>query len=130
MSGVSEFRSRLLERREELARLGALVRAEFLLDEILAELDAAVSGDAGQLLRLSAAAEVSGYTADHLRTLIKSGKLTNYGRPHAPRVRRGELPRKPGHRSSGGLTQADAVANLKSQIVGNAIPATRRRHHG
>ena len=61
--------------------------------------------------------------------LIRSGKLTDYGRPHAPRVRLDELPRKPGHQP-GALTPARAVANLQAQIVGNAITAPKRKQNG
>jgi len=58
-----------------------------------------------------------------------AGKLTDYGRPHAPRVRLDELPRKPGHQP-GALTPARAVANLQAQIVGDAITASKRRQNG
>src|SRR5690348_263501 len=123
------FRAWLVERRYELALLGALVKGELLVDEILAELDAIERESNRELLKLSQAACVCGYTADHLRALIKAGKLTDYGRPHAPRVRRDELPLKPGY-AVRLLTPASAIATLRAQIVGNAIPAVRRRHNG
>lgn len=41
------------------------------------------------------AAKESGYTADHLRDLLRQGKLPNVGEENAPRIRRGDLPRKP-----------------------------------
>lgn len=91
------LRARLLGRRAELARLGALVQGDRLIDEILAELDAVEREETGRLMKLSDASRACGYTADHLRVLIKAGKLADYGRPHAPLVRRDELPLKPGH---------------------------------
>jgi hypothetical protein len=123
------LRARLLWRRAELARVGALVQGERLLDEVLSELDAAERTEKARLLKLSEASRLCGYSPDHLRVLIKAGKLTDHGRPHAPLVRRDELPRKPGH-SAPALTPARAVANLKAQIVGHAIPSALRRHNG
>lgn len=83
----------------------------------------------GKLVKLSEASRACGYTADHLRVLIRAGKLTDCGRLHAPRVRLDELPKKPGHQP-GALTPARAVANLQAQIVGNAITASKRRQNG
>jgi len=91
------LRARLRGRRAELARLGALVQGDRLIDEILADLDTFEREETGRLLKLSDASRICGYTADHLRVLIRSGKLADYGRPHAPLVRRDELPLKPGH---------------------------------
>lgn len=62
-----------------------------------AELDAALAAESAVLLSLSEAARVTGYSADHFSPLIRVGKLQNYGRKHAPRVRLAELPRKPGY---------------------------------
>lgn len=123
------LRARLLWRRAELARVGALVLGDRLLDEVLSELDTAERNEKARLLKLSEASRLCGYSPDHLRVLIKAGKLTNHGRHHSPLVRRGELPRKPGH-ATPALTPAAAVANLKAQIVGNAIPSRIRRQNG
>ena len=119
------LRARLVGRRAELARLGALVQGDRLIDEILADLDAVEREARGELVKLSEASRACGYTPDHLRVLIRSGKLTDYGRPHAPRVRLDELPRKPGHRS-GARSPARVVASLQARIVGNAVPARKR----
>src|SRR5574341_1168369 len=123
------LRARLRGRRAELARLGALVRGERLIDEILADLDEFERQENGPLMKLSEASRACGYTADHLRVLIRAGKLADYGRPHAPLVRADELPRKPGH-AGPALTQSRVIANLKAQIVGNAITPARRRQNG
>lgn len=129
VAALEFLRARLRWRREELARVGALVQGERLLDEVLSELDAAERAETARLLKLSEASRLCGYSPDHLRVLIKAGKLSDHGRPHAPLVRRDELPRKPGH-STPALTPARAVANMRSQIVGNAIPSALRRHNG
>ena len=59
-----------------------------------AELDEALRTLGEETLSLVEAAEASGYSSDHLGSLVRSGKLTNHGRPNAPRVRRGDLPIK------------------------------------
>jgi len=123
------LRARLLWRRAELSRLGALVQGDRLIDEVISDLDRAEQQQDGRLLKLSEASRLCGYSPDHLRVLIRAGKLTDHGQPHAPLVRGDELPRKPGH-STPTLTPARAVANLKAQIVGNAIPSRQRRYNG
>lgn len=50
-----------------------------------------------ETLTLSEAAERSGYSADHLSRLIRHGKLPNAGRKGAPRIRRADVPTKPGY---------------------------------
>jgi hypothetical protein len=59
------------------------------------ELAAALRDRDDRTLTLRQAATLSGYSADHLGRLIRAGKLRNVGRPHAPRVQPGDLPRKP-----------------------------------
>lgn len=49
---------------------------------------------ANQLLDLSAAARACGYSPDQLRRYLDDGRLADHGRPHAPLVRRGDLPRR------------------------------------
>ncbi len=45
-------------------------------------------------LSLVDAARISGYCADHLGHLVKTGKIPNAGRTGAPRIRRADLPMK------------------------------------
>ena len=59
-----------------------------------AELDEALRTLGEETLTLVEAAGVSGYTSDHLGSLIRGGKIPNYGRKHAPRVRRSDVPIK------------------------------------
>ena len=60
------------------------------------ELEAALREQDGKLLTLTAAAAESGFSPDHLGRLVRDGKLPNYGRPHAPRIRLADVPRKVG----------------------------------
>lgn len=59
------------------------------------ELEAQARSEAEQLLTLREAELRSGYSAEHIRHLVRDKKLCNYGRKGAPRVRAGDLPRKP-----------------------------------
>ena len=78
---------------ETLRSFGAAGQAEAVA-RCADELARAIEASAGELLTVSGASVVSGYSRDHLARLIRQGKLANVGRPHAPRVRRGDLPRK------------------------------------
>jgi hypothetical protein len=64
------------------------------LEEALAE-----AGDTP--LTLTEAAAESGYTAEHLRRLVRENRIPNAGRKHAPRIRRADLPRKAGDLTPG-----------------------------
>jgi len=77
-----------------LRRRGASVQADVLLS-CAGELDGAATEAELEALTLAQAAEESGYSVDHLARLIRQGKLRNAGRPNAPLVRRGDMPRKP-----------------------------------
>jgi hypothetical protein len=49
-----------------------------------------------ELLTLEHAARESGYSAEHLGREVREGRIPNAGRKGAPRIRRADLPRKPG----------------------------------
>jgi excisionase family DNA binding protein len=91
---LDEFRSLWERRRDDFAHLRAQIDAATLIDHLLADLAPATAEHHTTLLTLTQAAHVSGYSADHLGRLVRIGELTNYGRPHAPRVRTGDLPRR------------------------------------
>lgn len=76
-------------------RDGALVEGAALLRRCADELEARVAAYGAELLDLQDAAAESGYSADHLGRLVRDGTLPNAGRPHAPRIKRADLPRKP-----------------------------------
>jgi hypothetical protein len=81
-------------RAAQLRRLTADERSAHVLEHVAAELDAALQRHEDSVLTLTAASRECGYTAGHLRRLIREGRLENAGRRNAPRVRRGDLPAK------------------------------------
>ena len=105
-------------RRKELERLGALVNAASLYDEVLADFESFTEYD--RLLTLTEAATHSGYSADHLGRQIREKKIPNSGRPNAPRIRLSDLPIKPGH-----LPPAEDACDLtptsKRQVVRSIV---------
>jgi len=68
-----------------------------VLEGCAAELESALAAGDGERLTLAQAALVSGYSVPHLRRLIAEGSLRNVASEGRPMVRRGDLPRKPGH---------------------------------
>lgn len=64
-----------------------------------------------EALSVAEAAEESGYTTRHVRRLIEDGTLPNAGDSSSPKVRRRDLPRKPGNRRPGGRSSGRASAS-------------------
>ena len=91
----NEFIARWKVRRDDFQRLGALVNGATLCDEILEDLESLMKVDENALLTLKEAAQYSGYSQDHLGRLVREGKIPNNGRPGAPLLQRGDVPRKP-----------------------------------
>ena len=74
-------------------------RGSALLRQCATELDVASREHDAEALTIPQAAEASGYSRDHLRSLVSTGEIPNAGRKGSPRIRRADLPVKPGHRS-------------------------------
>lgn len=116
LAPLGELLAKWSLRRDVARELAAVVPLDRVCDEVIADLGALDEAYGQELLTLSEAAEESGYSQDHLRRLIREGKLTNAGRHHAPLVRRADLPRKPGHLRSG-RTGINNAAPSREQIV-------------
>lgn len=61
------------------------------------ELEDARNAALGEPLTLTAAATLSGYTTSRLKQLLRAGTIPNAGTKGAPRIRRSDVPRRPGH---------------------------------
>lgn len=59
------------------------------------ELRQAIDTSQTEVLTLAEAALASGYSKRRLREMVAEGTLPNAGRKNAPRLRRGDLPKKP-----------------------------------
>lgn len=91
---IEEVRERWLTRREELARLDAHVDGVRIIDQFVADLEAIEQDEADEILSLTRAADLSGYSSEHLARCIRQGRIPNAGRRNKPMIRRGDLPRK------------------------------------
>lgn len=96
----TELPAQWRELKEQLASIGALVDPAKLLELCAQQLETGLRAAENDVLTLQDAARESGMHADTLRHLISKGKLPNAGRKGAPRIRRGDLPRKPGPRTA------------------------------
>ena len=65
-------------------------------------------------LTLAEAALESGYSVDHLRHAVASGQIANAGRRGAPRIRRADLPKKPGAPATAPAGGYDPDADARS----------------
>lgn len=124
------LRHRWLARRDELRRLHALVDGAELCDALLADLDATVRAESAVALSLRDAAELSGYSADHLGRLIRAGTLPNVGRRHAPKIRLADLPRKASAPEPvDDLTSTRALVRSRVQIARSVVTSMKEHDH-
>lgn len=127
---LTAFRDRWLTRRDELRRLHALVDGATLCEALLADLDATLRADDAVELSLRDAAQLSGYSADHLGRLLRAGTLPNVGRPHAPKIRIADLPRKASAPETlGDLTSRRAVTRSRVQIARSVVTSMKEHDH-
>jgi hypothetical protein len=96
-SRLDDIVERWMARRDVAKSLGGLVDGARLCDEVLRDLEDLRRVSDGAILSLTDAAERSGYSREHLGRLVRAGRIPNAGRPNAPKIRIGDLPRKPGY---------------------------------
>ena len=98
------------ERAADVRTWAAAEGAALALERAAAELDETVREALDERLTLEQAANESGYSKRRLRELLAEGAVPNAGRKGAPRIRRAELPRKPGRIGASGY-DVDTDAN-------------------
>jgi|SRR5665213_717956 len=76
------------------------------------DLEAGLRDDGAELLTLASAERESGYSRDRLRHMVADGDVPNAGRKGAPRIRRGDLPRKSKASRSAGFDASARAAEL------------------
>ena len=92
-----QFIARYRARQEEYRRVGALVNGVQLLDDVIADFGLLCQEEDDAELTLEEAAFESGYSSDHLRRLVRLGRLHAYRRGRRLFFRRADLPKKPGN---------------------------------
>ena len=77
-----------------LRELGAEAQAR-ALEWCAEELEQAQREEQLEELTLQEAADASGFSYSAIQKMVSNGELTNVGEKGSPRIRRGDLPRKP-----------------------------------
>lgn len=119
-----EIVARWTSRLEEWRRFNVQVDGATLAAEVLADLQQVAANEGDVALTLSAAADLSGYTTDHLSRLIRDGTIRNAGRKGSPRILRKDLPIRPSRVASGRGAPYNAVADARFL----RSPAVRSNH--
>ena len=71
-----------------------------------------------EALTLSEGEAESGYSRATLERMLSDGKIENAGEPGAPRVRRCDLPRKPGRGTQLGIANGDLADEILTRREG------------
>lgn len=118
---VAEIRDKAAEFRDDF---GDEARAR-ALEWAAARLDAALHEFSSQQLTLAQAARESGYSPEHLGRFVRLGRIPNAGRPHAPRIRRADIPHKPGV-----LRPAPITLMVDRTQIARSVVSRKRAHDG
>lgn len=76
-------------------RRGVFVNGADVVAEVLDDVRSVLADERDAVITLTEASRRCGYSAAHLGRLVRDGVIPNAGRPNAPRVRSGDLPKKP-----------------------------------
>ena len=93
------FDALLVDWREDTARFrswGDEVRA-MMLERVMLDIERVIHAAGDETLTVAGASREGGYSERQLRRMLQRGTVHNMGRPNAPRIRRSDLPRKPGY---------------------------------
>lgn len=120
-----EFVARWEKQARELEQLGALVNGAALCRVILQDFTLTLGATADRVASLAEAASESGYSVEHLGRMVRQGRIPNAGRPNAPRIRLGDLPRKPSGKLPQGPGSDDLLGASTRQIVRAVVTSNR-----
>lgn len=116
MTGPDELPGRWRVRAADLEVFAPPAAAAFRA--AASELEEALLARADELLTLADAAAVSGYSARRLRELIADGTIPQAGRKHAPRIRRADLPVRPGATSTSSVPAGYDLEEDAAELAG------------
>lgn len=124
MVAPSELPARWREEAEKLRERYGLEELARTCEAHARELEASLNHTANELLNLRQAAAESGYSPDHLGELVREGRIPNAGRKNAPKIRRADVPVKPGHGPPAVAEDAPDDASVRS-LTRRAIRSLR-----
>ena len=117
MRALAALAQRWRTRADDLARFSGPAAEAFR--ECASELTAALESDDDSVTLLEAS-RLGGYTTDHLQRLVSKGTLANVGRKYRPRIRRVDVPMKPGHTPPLLATPVESHLSPRRRIVADA----------
>jgi hypothetical protein len=121
--GAGGLVAKWTDRARRLREWAAAEEAARAWEAAARELQLALEGESEKLLNLQQASVASGYSPEHLGRLVRQGRIPNAGRLNAPRIRLGDLPRKPGR--TGPDLSTRAPSRSRSAIVHQVLDGLR-----
>ena len=113
MTSVEALVARWLAEADSVERYASKASAR-VLRVVAAELTEALREEADEPLTLAEAAELGGFASDTLRHRVADGSIPNAGEPGRPRIRRADVPTKPGANNA---TTDDEAARAALSIL-------------
>ena len=95
MSAMHDLLTRWRDEAETVERCGHESTGK-LIRRLTIEVEEALRDDQDETLTLAEAALESQYSVEHLRKLLSKDRIPNAGEKGRPRIRRGDLPARPG----------------------------------
>ena len=120
-SGAAAIVAKWEARRADPIGARALVPLSAVVDEVLSDLREIQRAE-DDVLSVKAASLLGGYSEDHIRREIAAGHIANAGRKNKPALRRGDVPRKPGHCAPLPTETAVPQLGLRRRIALDASP--------
>lgn len=105
---LTDLAERWRQEADTLRSYGA-VRLATTAERHADELEAVAGAARIEAVTLEAAAEIGGYSYSHLQHLVAEGKILNVGKKGDPRIRRCDVPVKPGYSREGSASKADIL---------------------
>ena len=96
-SSIEGLLARWSSRAQEFRRLRVSVDGATLIEELMADVQVVHDSRSAEHLTLQEASKLGGYSDDYLQRLVATGAIRNVGRRGRPRIRRSDVPIKPGH---------------------------------
>lgn len=110
-----EFRAKWNARRTEWEKLGVLLNAAKLCEEVVTDVDDMLTSQDEAVLNTNQASTITGYSRAQLLHLYKQGRLRGHKNGKNVFFRAGDLPRKPrGGRPM--VAQSSAVVDEKTRV--------------
>jgi excisionase family DNA binding protein len=116
-----ELRLRWSARRAEWHQVRAFVDGASVCEQVLADLEYLWHGEDEAELTLEEASNLSGYSEDHLRRLVRENRLPSLRRGRRLFFRAGDLPRKSNRIDRHGTEAYDPIADAR-QVAARRNP--------